>query len=215
MVLFICEKRLEHPCGLKWKLLLLKGSLVRLQLHRTWRHQSDHLLLLFHVTSAMMPHAWSIVTPLPVWRQNWKTLAWLASHQSNYQMSMHVLTPYSSAHRFWDTNRQTSSNMILRHKSRNRRGDFEAQITKLSTLVLRLKPRNRRSGFKAKLLTNRWPWFWGPNQEIIVVVLRSNHWQTVATSFEAKLRNLRFSSLPRVDPCRCPPCRIYQLHIMR
>jgi hypothetical protein len=63
-----------------------------------------------------------------------------------------VLTPSSSAHRFWGTNRQISS-----------------------------------------------PWFWGTNQETAVVVLRQNHWQTIATGFEAKLENSRFSSLTRVQ----------------
>jgi hypothetical protein len=41
-------------------------------------------------------------------------------------------------------------------------------------------------------------WFWGPNQETVAVVLRSNHSQTIATNFEAKSGNLRFSSMPRV-----------------
>jgi hypothetical protein len=62
MVLFICDKkRLDCAYGLKWKLLLLKGSLVWLQLCRTWYHWTDHLLLLFHVTSTMMP----CHTPVP------------------------------------------------------------------------------------------------------------------------------------------------------
>jgi hypothetical protein len=83
MILFICEnKRLECSCGLKWKLLLLKGSLVRLQLSRTQRHRTNRLSLLFHTTSAMMPHAPSAIAPLPVLRQNWKTLVLLASRWS-------------------------------------------------------------------------------------------------------------------------------------
>jgi hypothetical protein len=44
--------------------------------------------------------------------------------------------------------------LVLSPKPRNRRGDFDAQITKLSTLILSLKPRNRHSGFEAKPLTN-------------------------------------------------------------
>jgi hypothetical protein len=44
--------------------------------------------------------------------------------------------------------------LVLRLKSRNHRGDFEAQIIKPSTLVLMSKPRNYHSGFEAKLLTN-------------------------------------------------------------
>jgi hypothetical protein len=46
--------------------------------------------------------------------------------------------------------------------------------------------------------SNCQPWFWGTNQETIAVVLRPNHWQTVATGFEAKPENLWFSSPPRV-----------------
>jgi hypothetical protein len=39
-------------------------------------------------------------------------------------------------------NRQTEAHLVLRHKPRNRRGDFEAQITKPELPVLRLKPKN-------------------------------------------------------------------------
>jgi hypothetical protein len=46
---------------------------------------------------------------------------------------------------------------------------------------------------------NRRPWFWGPNQETVAMVLRLNHWQTVATDFEAKLKNPLFSSPPQVQ----------------
>jgi hypothetical protein len=40
--------------------------------------------------------------------------------------------------------------------------------------------------------------FWGPNQETVVVGLRQKHWQTIATGFEAKPGNPRFSSPPCV-----------------
>jgi hypothetical protein len=39
-------------------------------------------------------------------------------------------------------NRQTEAHLVLRPKPRNRRGDFEAQITKSELLVLRPKPGN-------------------------------------------------------------------------
>jgi hypothetical protein len=39
-------------------------------------------------------------------------------------------------------NRQTEACMVLRPKSRNRHGDFEAQITKPELPVLSLKPGN-------------------------------------------------------------------------
>jgi hypothetical protein len=41
-------------------------------------------------------------------------------------------------------------------------------------------------------------WFSGLNQETVKIVLRPNHWQLVATGFEAKPENPRFSSPPRV-----------------
>jgi hypothetical protein len=39
-------------------------------------------------------------------------------------------------------NRQTEAHLVLSPKPRNRRGDFEAQITKPELLVLRHKPEN-------------------------------------------------------------------------
>jgi hypothetical protein len=74
MVLFIYEnKRLECPCGLKWKLLLMKASLIQLQLRHTWRHWTDRLSLLFHVTFVMMPRAPSTAAPPSVLRQTGKS----------------------------------------------------------------------------------------------------------------------------------------------
>jgi hypothetical protein len=77
MVLFIEKtKRLECPYGTKEKIELMKGSLFRLLLRRTWRHRTDRLLLYFHVTSVMMPRA-----PSAIAHQNWETLAQVASWQ--------------------------------------------------------------------------------------------------------------------------------------
>jgi hypothetical protein len=45
-------------------------------------------------------------------------------------------------------NRQTEAYLVLRPKPRNRRGDFDAQITKPELPILRLKPGNPTS-----------PWF--------------------------------------------------------
>jgi hypothetical protein len=39
-------------------------------------------------------------------------------------------------------NRQTEAYLVLRHKPRNHRDDFNAQITKLKIPILRLKPGN-------------------------------------------------------------------------
>jgi hypothetical protein len=47
-------------------------------------------------------------------------------------------------------NRQTEAHLVLRPKPRNRRGDFEAQITKPQLSVLKLELRNRRFGFDAQ-----------------------------------------------------------------
>jgi hypothetical protein len=95
------------------------------------------------------------------WGKTGKPYPDLLHDEARRRILTRILTPSSSAHRFWGANWQTSSHMILRPKSRNRRDDFEAQITKLSTLVLRHKPRNCRSGFEVKPLTNRHHRFWG------------------------------------------------------
>jgi hypothetical protein len=85
-------------------------------------------------------------------------------------MSTRVLIPSSFAHRFWGANRQTSSHLILRPKSRNSHGDFDVQITKSSTLVLRPKPKNHRSGFEAKPLTNHCHQIWGQTGKLTLLV---------------------------------------------
>jgi hypothetical protein len=51
-------------------------------------------------------------------------------------------------------NRQTEVCLVLRPKPRNRRGDFEAQITKPELPVLRPKPGNPPP-----------PWFWGSTKK--------------------------------------------------
>jgi hypothetical protein len=79
---YIENKRLECPYGLKGKWHLMKGNLVWLPLHRTWRHRIGRLLRHFHVTSAMMPRAPPAIDPSLVLRQNWETLDRLASRRS-------------------------------------------------------------------------------------------------------------------------------------
>jgi hypothetical protein len=77
--------------------------------------------------------------------------------------------------------------MVLMPKSRNHRGDFEAQITKPELPVLRSKPGNSTP-----------PWFWGSIKkrtagfeakpgETVATSFESKLGETVATSFEAKL----------------------------
>jgi hypothetical protein len=72
-------------------------------------------------------------------------------------------------------NRQTEANLVLRHKPRNRRGDFEVQITKPKLPVLRPKPGNPLP-----------PWFWGSTKKP-TTGFEAKPGETVATSFEARL----------------------------
>jgi hypothetical protein len=72
-------------------------------------------------------------------------------------------------------NRQTEAHLVLRPKPRNRRGDFEAQITKSKLPVLRPKPGNPAPS-----------WFWGSTKKP-TSSFEAKPRETVATSFEAKL----------------------------
>jgi hypothetical protein len=76
-------------------------------------------------------------------------------------------------------NRQTEAHLILRSKPRNRRDDFETQITKPELPVLRPKPKNPPP-----------PWFWGSTKKP-TAGFEAKPGKTVATSFEAKPRNRR------------------------
>jgi hypothetical protein len=105
--------------------------------------------------------------------------------------------------------------LVLRPKPRNRRGDFEVQITKPELPVLRPKPENPpppwfrgstkkpTAGFKAKpgetvatsfevkLEKTIATGFEVKPAKTVRVVLRPNHSQTVDLGFEAQLSNLR------------------------
>jgi hypothetical protein len=72
-------------------------------------------------------------------------------------------------------NWQTEAHRVLRPKPRNRRGDFDAQITKPELPVLRLEPGNPPP-----------PWFWGSTKKP-TAGFEAKLGETVATSFEAKL----------------------------
>jgi hypothetical protein len=72
-------------------------------------------------------------------------------------------------------NQQTKDHLVLRLKPRNRRGNFEAQITKPELPVLRPKSRNPPP-----------PWFWGLTKKP-TVGFEAKSGETIATSFEAKL----------------------------
>jgi hypothetical protein len=71
-------------------------------------------------------------------------------------------------------NRQTEACLVLRPKPRNRRGDFEAQISKSELPVLSPKPGNPPP-----------PWFWGSTKKP-TTGFEAKPWETIATSFEAK-----------------------------
>jgi hypothetical protein len=72
-------------------------------------------------------------------------------------------------------NRQTEARLVLRPKPKNRRDDFEAQITKPKLPILRPKPGNPPP-----------PWFWGSNKKP-TTSFEVKPGETVATSFEANL----------------------------
>jgi hypothetical protein len=72
-------------------------------------------------------------------------------------------------------NRQTEAHLILRPKPRNRRDNFESQITKPKLPVLRPKPGKPPP-----------PWFWGSTKKPIIG-FEVESGETVATRFEAKL----------------------------
>jgi hypothetical protein len=72
-------------------------------------------------------------------------------------------------------NGQTEAHLVLRPKPRNRRGDFETQITKPKQSVLRPKLGNPPP-----------PWFWGSTKEP-AIGFEAKLREIVATSFEAKL----------------------------
>jgi hypothetical protein len=72
-------------------------------------------------------------------------------------------------------NRQTEAYLVFSSKPRNRRGDFETQITKPELLVLRPKLGNHTP-----------PWFWGSTKKSIAG-FEAKPGETIATSFETKL----------------------------
>jgi hypothetical protein len=75
-------------------------------------------------------------------------------------------------------NRQTESRLVLKPKSRNRHGNFEAQITKPELSVLRPKSRNPPP-----------PWFWGSTKKP-TAGFETKPKKLVATSFKVKLEKI-------------------------
>jgi hypothetical protein len=72
-------------------------------------------------------------------------------------------------------NRQIKAHLVLRHKPKNCRGDFETQITKPKLSVLRPKPENPPP-----------PWFWGSTKKS-TTGFEVKLGETVASNFEVKL----------------------------
>jgi hypothetical protein len=72
-------------------------------------------------------------------------------------------------------NRQIKACLVLKPKLRNRRGDFDAQITKSELPVLRSKPGNPPP-----------PWFWVSTKKP-TAGFKAKPRETATTSFEAKL----------------------------
>jgi hypothetical protein len=93
--------------------------------------------------------------------------------------------------------------LVLRPKPRNRRGDFEAQISKTELSVFRPKPKNPpphwfcgsikkpTTSFETKLRETVGTSFEAKLAKIVQVILRSNHSQTVDLGFKAQPRNPR------------------------
>jgi hypothetical protein len=85
--------------------------------------------------------------------------------------------------------RQTIAHLILRPKTRNRRGDFVGQITKPQLSVLRPKPGNSSE------------WFWGQTTRTVAPGFEAKPRENVDLDFEAKPRNPQ-----SLSPCaRCRP----------
>jgi hypothetical protein len=151
----------------------MKDTLVWLSLCYTQCHRTDRLLLYFHVTSVMMPRAPPVVAPLLVLRQNWETLARLASRRSkppDVDVCPHTvfIRPSVLRHKltnllplsfeaqtkkpsrwFWGPNHQTAAT------------GFQAQTRKPERVVLKPNHKNRSHQFWGQTGRNRRPWFWG------------------------------------------------------
>jgi hypothetical protein len=155
---------------------------------RTRRNRTNHLLLHIHAPSAMMPRAPHVVASSPVLRQNWKTLAQLASRRSkpsDVDACPHTIFIGTSVLRRKPTNLVP----LGFENQRNHRGGFVSQITKPQLSVLRTK------------MGNPSEWFWGQNTRTVTTDFEAKPGKTIDLGFEAKLRNSRSLS-PSV---RCRP----------
>jgi hypothetical protein len=143
----------------------------------------------------MMSRAPHVVAPPPVLRLDWETLAWLASRRSKPPDLDACPAPTSL--RWFCGAIDKPKPPWLRPKLRNRRGEFEAQITKPELPVLRPKPGNCR------------PWFWGSTKKLVLSSPCARCRQHMA---HGPLHQVSYYYL---DPCRCRSCRTWHLHTTR
>jgi hypothetical protein len=217
----------------------MKGSLVWLPLHRTRCHRTDHLLLHFHTTSTMMPRAHPAVTPPPVLRKNWETLAQVVSRWSkppDIDACPQTVFIHLSVLR-----RKLKSLLPL---------GFEAQTKKPSWWFCGPNHQTTAAYFRPKP-GNPSEWFCGQTTRTVATGFEAKPGETINLGFEVEPRNscssspcaqcrphtaspylsivwtpsirpvldhpgpLHQVSYSCLDPHRCPPCCTCHLHITR
>jgi hypothetical protein len=122
----------------------------------------------------MVSRAPPVVVHPPVFRPDWETLARLA-FTPNKLLDLDACPAPTSFHRFCGATDKLKSAWFWGPNQENRRGDFEAQITKPELPVLRPKPENPPPH-----------WFWGSTKKL-TTSFEAKRRETVATSFEDKL----------------------------
>jgi hypothetical protein len=137
----------------------------------------------------MMPPPPSTITPLPVLRQNWKTLARLASRWSK---PLDVDVCSHTVFIRWSVLRRKPINLLPL--------GFEAQTKKPSWWFCGPNHQIVATGFEAKP-GNPNEWFWGQTTTTIATGFEAKPGETVDLGFEAELKNPL-----SLSPCaRCRP----------
>jgi hypothetical protein len=129
----------------------------------------------------MMPHTPPAVTPSLVLRQNWETLAWLASQWSK---SPDVdACPHTIFIRTLVFKRKLPNLVPLGFEAQTRKlswwfcgpshqttaANFEAQTRKPEWVVLRPKHKNHSHRFWSQTGRNHRPWFWGWTRKSVLL----------------------------------------------
>jgi hypothetical protein len=181
----------------------MKGSLVWLLPLRTRRHWTDHLLLHIHATSTMMPRAPTTVAPSLVLKQNWETLAWLASWRSklpDVDACPHTVFIHTSVLRHKPTNliplgfeAQTKkpSWWFCWPNHQTATVSFVAQTGKPERVVLMPNHKNHSDQFWGQTGRNPSEWFWGQNTRTVATGFEAKPGGTIDLGFEAEPRNTR------------------------